>query len=360
MLKVLFVAENLGYGGAQKMLTFVANNLDRSKYQVAVLNENSGAKVARPLSEDIEYYEHPKFTKRGIRRLKELSMLIKTARKANPDVIVSFLGMPNFLATVAGLLLRVPVIISERGDPSQCMGKSERFFRRFEGMAAGAVFQTEGAKSFYPKCIQKKAVIIPNPVVPATLSQSYTYNQRLKNIAFVGRFEKVQKRQDIALKAIAVLLKKNVDVTLNFYGSGPDEELVRKIAEQEGISDNVIFHGKTENPQEELLKNDIFLITSDYEGIPNALIEAMSIGMPCVSTDCSPGGAAFLIQNEENGLLVNARDVDAIANALERFINDPGLARACGEKAKLVNELYAPDVIIDMWNQYISRVLERK
>ena len=72
MLKVLFVAENLSYGGAQKMLTFVANNLDRSKYQVAVLNENSGAKVARPLNGDIEYYEHPKFTKRGIRRFKEL------------------------------------------------------------------------------------------------------------------------------------------------------------------------------------------------------------------------------------------------------------------------------------------------
>lgn len=358
MIKVLFIAENLSYGGAQKMLTFVANNLDRSKYSVALLNENSGAGIARPLNEDIEYYEHAKFTRKGVKRFEELSEIIKIARKVKPDVIVSFLTVPNFLSSVAGRRLNIPVIVSERGDPSRITGKLGRFFLWYERKTDGAVFQTEGAKAAYPKQLQKKATVIPNPVVPVSVSRPFEYKKSLRSIAMVGRLENAQKRYDIAVKAISVLRKRNIDVTLNLYGSGYDDKLICEIAENESVSEETVLHGKVTQPLEKLLENDIFLLTSDYEGIPNALIEAMSLGMPCVSTDCSPGGAAMLIQNGENGLLVNAGDVEGVADAIERFINDAELARSCGEKAKVINEIYAPEKIIGMWNDYIEKVVE--
>ena len=357
MIKVLFIAENLSYGGAQKMLTFVANNLDRNKFSVALLNENSDVPIARPLNEDIEYYEHPKFTKKGIKRLHELSQIIKTARKAKADVIVSFLTLPNFLSSVAGRKLHIPVIISERCDPSRISGRLGRFFLWYERKNDGAVFQTEGAKRLYPEELQANSTVIPNPVVPVITSRPFEYKNTLRNIAMIGRLENIQKRYDIAIKAISALRKRNIDVILNIYGSGKDEALIREIIEAEQVCEHVILHGRVDQPTEKLLENDIFLLTSDYEGIPNALIEAMSLGIPCVSTDCSPGGAAMLIQHRENGLLANIGDSDSVANALETFISNAELAKNCGEKSKEINQKYTPEKIRDMWNEYIETVV---
>ena len=358
MIKVLFVASNLSYGGAQKMLTFVANSLDRSMYQVAILNQNSSIKAARQINNDVEYYEHPQFTKRGIKRVQEVFELLKVILKIKPDVIVSFLNMPNFISTLAGWMTGVPVIISERGDPWQNMSKTDEFMRNFEKRAAGAVFQTDGARKCYPEKLRKKGEIIPNPVVPFGGDKEFEYTDKIRDIAYVGRFENCQKRQDVAVRAMSEICKKYPDVKLNFYGSGPDEDSIKKIAEELGVHSNVIFHGKVSSPQTELLKNDIYLITSDYEGIPNSLIEAMSIGMPCISTDCSPGGAALLIEHEKNGILVPCDDWHAIADAVIHWIEKPNLASDCGKNAKMICERFSPEVIIEKWNRYIYEIVK--
>lgn len=356
-MKVLFVAENLGYGGAQKMLTFVANNLDRTKYNVAILNQNSNAEVARPLNDDVEYYAHPQYTSRGFRRFQELCKILKVCKKTKPDIIVSFLNMPNFLSTFAGWLKGIPVIVSERGDPSQNMGKVDVFMRNFEKKAAGAVFQTEGAKAFYPEKLRKKSEVIPNPVVPYSGEEVFEYRKNIKNIAFVGRMENRQKRMDVAVRAVAEVCEKYPEVCLNFYGSGPDEEEIKNLTKELGVTDNVVFHGKTGNIHKELVKNDIFLITSDYEGIPNSLIEAMSIGMPCIATDCSPGGAALLIEHEKNGVLLPCGDPNAVADAILNLIENSELAVDCGKNATDICNRFSPEIIIEKWNNYIYKIV---
>ena len=96
------------------------------------------------------------------------------------------------------------------------------------------------------------------------------------------------------------------------------------------------------------------VLSSDFEGIPNALLESMSLGVPSISTDCSPGGAAMLIRNKENGLLTPRGDAKALAEAMEYVILHPNEAEAMGETGMEVNQLYAEDVISVKWQSFIK------
>ena len=118
--------------------------------------------------------------------------------------------------------------------------------------------------------------------------------------------------------------------------------------------------GITTNPMQDIAKDGMFIITSDFEGISNSLLEAMAVGLPCVSTDHTPGGARLLITNEENGLLAPVRDVEKLAECMCRFAEDSELAKKCGENAKDVLNRFAPTKIIDMWENYVIKLAEKK
>ncbi len=356
MIKVLFIADNLSYGGAQKIITFVANNIDRNIFKVNVLNENCDIPIARPLNNDIKVYGHSKYCRRFFRRFQELTFLISLIKETNPDVLISFLDMPNFITTFAGCITHKPVIISERGDPGQKQTKLDKLIRLFENNASGAVFQTEGAKAYYPKKLQSKSVIIPNPVIPIKLSEEFVYNDKPSKIVSVGRFENAQKRQDLIVKAFAIVVKEKKNAYLNFYGSGPDCERIKKLVNELGISDNVFFYGRTKNTLEDMLVNDIYVLSSDYEGIPNTLIEAMSIGMPCVASDCTPGGARFLIKNGYNGLLIKKNSIEELSKAILFMIDNPKLAKQYGINAKQILNDFKPETIVKMWDNYILSI----
>ena len=103
----------------------------------------------------------------------------------------------------------------------------------------------------------------------------------------------------------------------------------------------------------------MFVLSSDYEGMPNALMEAMASGLPCVSTDCGGGGARFLIENGENGILVPQRDEDALAAAMEKILSDETLAAKLGENARKLQETLAPEKIYGEWESFIKQIVER-
>ena len=114
--------------------------------------------------------------------------------------------------------------------------------------------------------------------------------------------------------------------------------------------------GLTTNPMKAIANEGIFIITSDFEGISNSLLEAMAVGLPCVSTDHSPGGARLLIQDHVNGLLAPVGDSAALANALSEFANSIELSMKCGIKATEVIDRFKDEKIIDMWESYIYEI----
>jgi len=176
-------------------------------------------------------------------------------------------------------------------------------------------------------------------------------------ISFVGRFEIKQKRQDIMLKAFHLVQKEIKDIKLVFYGDGEDVNVIKTMVNNLKLNDKIVFRGKVDNVESHIYNSKLFVLTSDYEGIPNSLIEAMSLGLPCISTDCDPGGARLLIKDNINGLLVPKGDEKKIAEAILFLLRNPVSAYKIGQEARKILEEYSEDKIIYLWKTYIEKII---
>lgn len=356
-MKVMFCISCLSYGGAEKNLLMVANGLAARGHDVLICNMNNLPTVQAP-DNFVRVIDMPRFTGKT-KRLRQIRFVKKLCRQEKPDVLLSFLTMPNFLAAIVGKLTGIPTIISERGDPYQNCGIASKMIYGAYNLAKGAVFQTEGAKEYFSKALQKRGTVIPNPVIIKDDSIRADYLNCKKSIAYAARFEVKQKRQDLMLRAFALVHEKHPDYCLNFYGDGPDEEQIKQLAKEMSIADSVIFNGVSTKLLKDMSASEMFVLSSDFEGIPNSLIEAMSIGLPCISTDCSPGGARMLIEDGVNGLLVPRNDERALADAICSFIENREYALACGSEAVKIRERFAVNTILDAWEQYCECVARR-
>lgn len=358
-MKVMFCISCLSYGGAEKNLRIVANGMAENGHDIVICNFNTLPTVQK-FDERIKIVDMPDFSQRGIKRLQQLKYMVKLCKEEKPDLIVSFLFMPNFLSVFTGKLTNTPVIISERADPTQHKSKVEKFIYYFYRFADGAVFQTNGAKECFPKMLQKKSTVIANPVIIKDASLKANYESPAKSIAYSARFEVKQKRQDIMLEAFKLVLEKHPEYTLDFFGDGPDEQWMKDYAAELKIENNVVFHGVSSNVLRDISNSEMFVLSSDYEGIPNSLLEAMTIGLPCVSTDCSPGGARMLIESGKNGLIVPCADPKALSDAINSMIEDRDFAIACGTKAQEVKERFELGKILTAWEDYCIKIAGAK
>lgn len=357
MANILFITQSLGFGGAAKMLSFVAESLAARQHKVSIANlkgTKSATDYERAISKEIQIKDFS-----GLSRVKQICGIRKFAKSVSADVIIGFTEMPNMLARVVGISLGIPSIISERGDPTRMAGNSlkSKIAMKIINTSRGGVFQTGGAQSCYGKGLQKRGVVIPNPIFINGELPQVQYSEREKTVVSVGRLNNYQKRYDVMLDAFKLFAAKHPEYILKLYGNGSDEQLIRSWVEERGLTDNVRFMGLTTQPMQDICRDGMFLITSDFEGISNALLEAMAVGLPCVSTDHTPGGARLLITDHENGLLAPVEDAKALAAAMCEFAENPDLAAMCGDNAKEVINRFAPEQIIDMWEAYVLEII---
>lgn len=358
-MNILFLTNSVGFGGAEKMLAFVANGLCKIGNQIYIANFNSVPQYVTDKKQIFDssitiYSIETKNGNKHIQRIKAIKQLVVNKKI---EVIIGFTMFPNFYGKIVSILTKVPSIMSERGDPYVGFTNSiaDKIILFFINSSKGAVFQTVDAARFYSKKLQRRGIVIPNAI---ELPDNFVKKQniaRLKTVVSVGRFQNVQKRYDIMLKSFALFAESHPDYILKLYGSGDDILLIKQWSKDFGISDKVKFMGVVYNAPNVIKEDGMFLITSDYEGIPNALLEAMAAGLPVISTDCSPGGAKMLINDHENGLLVPVRDIKAIANAMTEFANNRELSEKCSKNAQKVVNKFAPQKIIQQWIEYINK-----
>lgn len=355
MKKIMFVIHALGYGGAGKMIVYLANHMSRMGFHCVIYVEEQLGKHYE-VEENVKVIQETEFFKNYYtRHFQQIFQLRRRVKEINPDLVISFQTNQNALAVLATRGRHIPVIVSERGDPYQYNNIVAKLKTFVINMAEGGVFQTHKAMEYYGKGLRERSCVIYNPCT-VTFQAAPRWEQRRNEIAFVARFDIQQKRQDIMVKAFAEVAKKIPDIRLAFYGAGVEQEVIMKMAEEMAILDRIDFKGLVRDIPNAIRYARLFVMTSDYEGLPNALIEAMAVGLPCISTDCSPGGAAELIINKLNGILVPCGDEKKLAQAIERLLQNPTEAEAMGIEAQKITERLAPLKIFLQWSDYIKKV----
>ncbi len=355
-MKVIFVISAMNGGGAERVLATLANRYVRRGDQVTILMV-AGDESAYPLDERVTILSigQPSHGNPLV-QLKRLFAMRRYFKQHREWKIVSFGTEINLFTILAALGLKNRVIVSERNDPNRCGYPAIRNF--VYSLCKGFVFQTEDARGCFSKKIQKNSVVIPNPICKELpepmkgLTKECGF-EREKRIAVVGRLEN-QKNHSLLLQAFAGFHKSFPEWELHIFGKGRLEQALRQEADELGVLKQVVFEGFRSDILETIRPYGMYVLSSDYEGISNSLMEAMAMGIPCVSTDCPIGGSALCIQNGENGLLVPVGDAGALQAAMERIAADEQLAERLGKNGVAVRDTFAEEVIADKWRKYID------
>ena len=275
--------------------------------------------------------------------------------------MISFLHRPSYrLLAVKPFLRGVPVIVSDRNDPEKEYAslKNRLLMKLLYRRAEGFVFQTRRQKEYFTRKIQEKSVVIYNPVAPKFATSAPDSGRDGKMLISYGRLTP-QKNHRLLLEAFAEAAKERPGLRLKLFGEGPLRGDLEKLASELGIADRTELPGVSDHIEKELAGAGIFVLSSDYEGMPNALIEAMVAGLPAVSTDCPCGGPAELIEDGKNGLLVPVGDAAAMSEAIGRLADDPELAGRLAANARRLIEKTDENIIISRWEEYILQVIRK-
>jgi len=353
-MKIVLTIAHMNLGGAQR----VCYNL------IKWLTENTESEVhlmiysGRTIKEDYDLSRIP-YTIVSGRLFNKISRIRGELKRIKPDVLVT-MGVPGALFDVPACAgLGIKHIISERNDPAHFAGHTftRIISRLLMHRADGFVFQTKDAKAFYSGEIAKRSVVIPNPLFIGDDCPDTQYvGEREKTIVTTGRLNK-QKNHPLLIRAFKRIVEEYPDYKLIIYGEGPerknDETLIREL----GLQKRVLLPGSINDVLEKICKSSLYVLSSDFEGMPNALMEAMALGLPCISTDCPCGGPRELIENEINGILVPVGDKHALVNALEQLITNRKMALQMGKNALAIRETHSKDVICQRWLDYFKQVV---
>mgnify|MGYP002518815944 CR=1 FL=1 len=358
-MKILFLNTNIGYGGASKMMVWVANQCAEQGHDVFFLTYRN-KDVLQKLNVRIKLVQETLEEEKGKVKFIATVMWLHKFIKANYfDLGVAFLSPSILRMAIAAKGTKMKVVFSQRGDPyhrrisHNLKMKVVGLLNRWAfNQADGYVFQTQMAQAYYSKVIQRRSEVIPNPIW-ATARTRRSKGDVRKSFVAIGRLDLKQKRQDLMIEAFNLISYKYPDFKLEIYGDGEDEVKVKELV---ASNPNIQLMGKTNNTAAAIRNAWAAVLASDFEGIPNALLEAMSLGVPSISTDCSPGGAAMLIRNKENGLLVPRGDSIALAGAMEYTILHHEETEMIGARGMEVNELYSENTIRKEWMDFLAMV----
>lgn len=353
-MKCLFVMPALRFGGAERVTSVLANEWVKQGVNVRILLVESDETSCYPLADNVELKSCRRETQIGqVKQGAIIRAIRKEAKEWKPDAVICFYNALCGLTAIALRGTRIPLIYSERNDPNRTnQRKIDKVYKAIvEHCAAKFVFQTTGAQKCYPKKVQDRSAVILNPL-DTTGFPTHDFTSEKKEIVTVGRLEP-QKNQKILIDAFSKFAKDFPDYKLTIYGEGSLRPELEQFIQSKGLQDRVILPGSKNRIQEHIKDAALFVLSSDYEGIPNALIEAMAIGLPCVSTDCSPGGARELINDGENGVIVDCGNSDALAKAMVLLLEDREKAQKMGINAKKICRRVDKELVCNRWLDFI-------
>ena len=376
-MRITFLLASLGSGGAERVVSLLANKMVERGHQVEIIC----------LKFNDVYYQTDSRVKVTLameqtqNRLTEVYWLRKYLKKQNPDVVIPFTEGVYCFTILSLLGTGIPIIASERLDPA-AMSKTRKILKRLLlPFADWLVVQTQSIKEYFPESIQKKTSIIYNPVndevfhqiengelkiengerykspdglqVQGANAASSVQSSKLNRIISVGRLFP-QKNQEMMIRAFAKVADEFPDWQLVIFGEGPLRAELESLVSSFKLQDRVLLPGRTEHVIEELRKSKIFCMSSDYEGMSNAMIEAICVGLPIISTKVS--GTDELIQDGENGLLVEIGNEKILRGCMSNLMLSPTFREDMTSQNMKLSYLFNIDYIVEKWLNLINNV----
>lgn len=352
--KVFFIG-TLSSGGGERVISILSSRMAQDGIPVEILTYYNCEPFYK-IDEKVTHISVCQATKS--KNILRNVLWMRRYFKKNADVVISFLAPFNMLAVVSMFFTRIPLIVADRNDPncvpsSLLLRKIRNILYRF---ADGVVLQTNKNRDYFPKKIKDKSAVIYNPVNIGEKSGAALLAEKKDRIVSVGRLM-LQKNQKMLIEAFAIIHNDFKGYSLTIYGEGQCRESLVRLSSDLGMADCVGFPGSVKDLHDRILDAKLFVLSSDYEGMPNALIEAMCLGLPVISTSVS--GASDLIKDGENGLLVPVRDTEKLAEAMKRMLSDDILRQKCGESAVELNKRLDVETVTAEWMNFINLVYSR-
>lgn len=352
MKKIDIITKAMTSGGAERVIAQLSNYFIAHEICCRIITTDN-REVMYPLNERVKVVPiGEKSDNKVIDRVQRYKAIRKLVLSEKPDVVLSMPEDTGIYVILALLGTGIPVYVSERNNPWVMPDvKVTRFLRKVAyPFATGLIFQTEMAKSFFPQKIQKKGIILQNPVDATRIPEPYV-GKREKRFVAVGRLEP-QKNFPLLINAFAEFSKIEPDYKLTIYGEGREREKLEKLIFNLNLENSVELPGRDKNVLNKINSASGFILSSDYEGMPNALIEAMCMGMPVISTDCPSGGPRMLIENEINGFLIHVNNADELEEKMMLIANTE-VGVKVGKAAEKLKDQVATERVFEEWKNFL-------
>ncbi len=361
-MKLLFFISTLSCGGAERVCVTLCNYWAEAGWQITLATFDDGSEPPFfPLSPRVRHVtlglqrRSTRLVHSIVNNLRRIPRLRRFVASERPERILSFIDGTNVLALIAAAGTGIPVVVGERVDPAHHpIPMPWKFLRRVVYRRALAIaVQTRKTATYFPRSWQKRIAVIPNPVpelvgtpVPARGSTGLRWS-----IVGMGRLER-QKGFDLLIRAFASIATTRPDWDLKILGEGGEREALEASISHFGLQERVALAGREPDAMAALRASDLFVLSSRYEGFPNALCEAMACGLPVIAFDC-PSGPADIVRDGVDGRLIPAEDVDALAAAMTELTGSAELRRALAAEATAVASRFSVERIAALWERVL-------
>ena len=348
-MKICFVTSTLISGGSERVMSLLANRFAEDGYEVEIININKHV-VFYPIDSRIvlRFAEDEV----GTSVLKKLLWLRRYVKKNRPDVVIPFMEAVYCFTLIALIGCKVQVISSERIDPRKSPFLRNILRRIILPLTDWLVVQTQDIKAFYPRFIQKKTSIIYNPVSEQVFNLPQVEKEDV--VISVGKLDD-QKNHALLIRAFSKVAQDFPTWKLIIYGEGPLRDSLQIIINSLELTGRVLMPGRSNRVIEEMNRSKIFAFSSNYEGMSNAILEAVCVGLPVVTTNVS--GAEELVQ--DGGYVVPIGSETQLVESLRSLMDDSSLRSQMGEQNKKRAHEYDIDLIYRQWESLIKEVVSK-